>query len=207
MRNHPPIATRVTLLARLKDWEDEESWRTFVKIYGQLIHGQAKSAGLSETEADEVMQETLIVVAHRIKTFTYNSEKGSFKGWLFRLTRWRIVDQFNKRQTGHVPWESLALGDENLSGELSNMPAPSGELGASWERDWQQTMLDLALEKLRLKLPAKHFQVFQMLVQQHQSVPQVAGLLRCSQAYVHLVKFRGLRCLKKELARLDKDHI
>src|SRR5258706_14947787 len=84
------IPTRQSLLSRLKDWKDEESWRVFFDTYWKLIYGAAMKAGLSDAEAQDVVQETVISVLKSMPGFEYNTEKGSFKSWLLRLTNWRI---------------------------------------------------------------------------------------------------------------------
>src|ERR1043166_1612064 len=91
------IPTRYSLLSRLQDWDDQESWRTFFDTYWRLIHATAIKSGLSESEAEEVVQETVIAVAKGIHKFRRDRAMGSFKGWLKNLTRWRIADQLRKR--------------------------------------------------------------------------------------------------------------
>ena len=73
------IPTRETLLSRLKDWEDDESWREFFKIYRPLIFSSAMKAGLREDEAQEVVQETVISVAKTIKEFKYDPKNAASK--------------------------------------------------------------------------------------------------------------------------------
>src|SRR5579863_1553334 len=94
------IPTRQSLLSRLKDWNDQESWRDFFETYWKLIYNAAIKAGLSDTEAQDVVQETVISVLKNMPNFDYDPQKGSFKGWLLRLANWRVVDQFRKRQRG-----------------------------------------------------------------------------------------------------------
>src|SRR5437667_12874824 len=91
------IPTRQSLLNRLKDWGDQASWQDFFDTYWQLIYNVAIKAGLSDTEAQEVVQETVIAVAKKIPEFKADPARGSFSAWLMRLTRWRIADQFRKR--------------------------------------------------------------------------------------------------------------
>jgi hypothetical protein len=55
MNGTDSIPTRQSLLARLKDWGDQESWREFFDTYWRLIHATALKAGLNEAEAQEVM--------------------------------------------------------------------------------------------------------------------------------------------------------
>src|SRR6266542_6306917 len=92
------IPTRDSLLSRLKDRRDDDSWRDFFNLYWRLIYGGALKAGLTEQEAEEVVQETVITVARRIPEFKYDPTVCSFKTWLLNLTRWRIVDQLRKRR-------------------------------------------------------------------------------------------------------------
>src|ERR1051325_4714561 len=94
----PLIPTRDSLLSRLKDWQDDASWRDFFNTYWRLIYGVARKAGLSDQEAEEVVQETLITVARRIPEFAYDRNTCTFKTWLMNLTRWRIIDQVRKRR-------------------------------------------------------------------------------------------------------------
>src|SRR5437899_9858538 len=91
------IPTRRSLLTRLKNWDDRESWKDFFDTYWKLIYGVAIKAGLSDAEAEEVVQETVITVAKKIGDFKADPGHGSFKGWLLKITQWRIGDQFRKR--------------------------------------------------------------------------------------------------------------
>lgn len=86
------IATRATLLERLKDCEDQASWREFYDLYRDLIFSFAIKAGLTESEADDVVQETVIGVARKLPEFRYDPAKCSFKTWLLNQTVWRIKD-------------------------------------------------------------------------------------------------------------------
>ena len=53
------IPTRESLLSRLKDWDDDEGWSEFFKIYRQSFFATAIKSGLREHEAEEVVQETI----------------------------------------------------------------------------------------------------------------------------------------------------
>ena len=60
------LPTRTSLLRRLKQWEDQESWRDFFNTYWKLIYGAAVKAGLNDAEAQDVVQDTVITVAKKI---------------------------------------------------------------------------------------------------------------------------------------------
>ena len=96
------LPTRQSLLSRLRDWDDQESWREFFETYWRLIYSVARKSGLTDDEAQDVVQETVITVAKNIGK--YDPREGSFKSWLLHTTRWRIADQFRRwtgRQAAH----------------------------------------------------------------------------------------------------------
>src|SRR6266702_4288637 len=99
------IPTRRSLLGRLRNWDDHESWRIFFETYWRLIYQVALKAGLSDAEAQDVVQETVICVFKKMPGFEYREHHGSFKSWLLKLTSWRIADQFRKRNSAlRVEW-------------------------------------------------------------------------------------------------------
>src|SRR6267143_4658473 len=95
------LPTRWSLITRLKSWDDRASWQEFFDTYWKLIYAAALKAGLSDAEAQDVVQETVITVAKNLPQFKTNPERGSFKGWLLHTTRWRIADQLRKRPPVH----------------------------------------------------------------------------------------------------------
>src|SRR5512144_1818270 len=91
------LPTRYSLLSRLGNWDDQQSWKDFFDAYWRLIYGIAINAGLTPAEAQDVVQETVICVSKNIAKFKRDRGLGSFKGWLRNIVRWRIADQFHKR--------------------------------------------------------------------------------------------------------------
>ena len=43
------IATRTTLIDRLKNWQDQSSWQSFFDSYWRLIYGVARKSGFRRT--------------------------------------------------------------------------------------------------------------------------------------------------------------
>src|SRR6478609_9328551 len=87
----PMAATRNSLIERLGRRLDRVKWQEFFDTYWRLIYGVARKSGLSDAEAHDVVQETVVGVAKNIGK--YDKKAGSFKSWLLQLTRWRIIDQ------------------------------------------------------------------------------------------------------------------
>lgn len=198
------IPTRRSLLERLKNWEDEKSWREFFDTYWKLIYGVAVKTGLTDAEAQEVVQETVIAVAKHMPGFHYNSALGSFKNWLLHTTRWKISDQFRKRlpnraQTRRNP----ATGSRTAL--IEKIPDPITTVGdAAWDEQWRQAMLDAALERVKRRVKAKQVQMFDLYVLKNWPVAEVAQALGVSAARVYLAKHRVAALLKKEIQTLEQ---
>src|SRR5881296_1121757 len=109
------LPTRWTLIGRLKNWDDQESWREFFDLYWKLIYGVALKSDLTPSEAQDVVQETIISVCKNIGKFKADPAHGSFKGWLLKLTRWRILDQIRKRPREEVARAHKTVRNQNGS--------------------------------------------------------------------------------------------
>ena len=197
------IPTRYTLLSRLEDRGDQDSWREFFNIYWRLIYSVALKSGLTEAEAQDVVQETVISVAHDIHKFKRDRSLGSFKGWLCNLTRWRIADQLRKRTRALRPDDSRL--DPNLPRpDVSEIPDPAANPAeAVWEEEWQANLLKAALESLKRRVREEHYQIFDLYVLRQRPVRDVARTLGVSVGFVYLVKYRMSARLKKEVRRLE----
>src|SRR5436190_13153022 len=194
------IPTRQSLLSRLKDWNDEGSWKVFFDTYWKLIYNTAVKAGLSDAEAQDVVQETVISVLKSMPGFKYHAENGSFKSWLLRLTSWRIGDQFRKRQRGI---EHEATPDA-ATAALERVADPESlELGATWDEEWKNNLAEAAIERVKRKVDSKQYQVFDLYVLKNWSVSKVARTLKVNPGFVYLTKHRINNLIKKEIAYLQ----
>jgi RNA polymerase sigma factor (sigma-70 family) len=194
------IPTRESLLERLKQWDDQESWRDFFNTYGGLLYRAATKSGLSDSEAQDVVQDTIITVAKKMGSFRYDPALDSFKGWLLFLTRKRIAMEYRKRERNRAraPSESSA---PNV--ELEELPDPAaGNLESFWEEEWTRTLWNQALAKVKEQVALKQFQMFDLYVVKDRPVLEVAKGLGVTVAQVYLAKHRISALLKKELNQL-----
>ena len=199
------IPTRASLLGRLKDVSDQTSWNTFYEIYYDLIFSVARRAGLNESEAREVVQETLISVAAKMPGFTYDPAKDSFRGWLLTVTRWRVRDQLAKRtrETGGRQCSTPKRQAEQDTATVDRVADPAGPaLENMWEEEWESQLLEAALARIKRQVKPLHYQIYHLRVVQGQSAREVARILDVNSAQIYLAKHRVGNLLKKEVQRL-----
>ena len=187
------IPTRESLLNRLKDWKDQESWKDFFDTYGRLIYGVARKAGLSDAEAHDIVQETVISVARKIEGFVYDPAVCSFKTWMLQLTRWRIINQLKKRQREAARHESLETST------VEQVADPRIELEATWDEEWEKNLLAAAVERVKRRVDLEQFQIFDLYCIENWSAQKVARTLGVGIGRVYLAKHRLAAMIRKEV--------
>ncbi len=196
--------TSSSLLRRVKDTADEPSWQEFNDFYGKLILAFALKAGLTEDEAKEVVQETMIAAAKNLPEFRYDPKVCSFKTWLLNLSQWRVLDQFRKRVPA-TPAARSKSNDESRTATIERVPDPAGnQLEVIWDAEWRTTLLDAALARVKARVDSKQWQLFDLYALKEWSVGDVAKTFNVSVARVYLAKHRISAILKREIKVLEK---
>lgn len=199
-----PDATRSSLVSRLRNWDDQSGWQVFFDRYWKLIYAVAVKAGLSDSEAQDVVQETVVAVAKQMREGGYDRTKSSFKNWLCLITRRRIVDHFRRRTD--LKKRSLPTADDtSRTDTVARVPDPASlELDSVWDEEWRKNLVDAAIERVKQQVAPKQFQIFDLSVLKDLPVREVTRLLKVNAAQVYLARHRVSALVKKEVARLEK---
>jgi RNA polymerase sigma factor (sigma-70 family) len=199
------IRTRTTLINRLQDWQDQASWQEFFDVYWKLIYFYAVKSGLTRTEAQDVVQETMFSVAKHMPNFKYDRRIGSFKTWLMNMTRWRITDQFRKRPP--VCKSRSQSDDESNSANadmLENLPDLAiPDMETLWDAEWKTTLLEAAMGKVKRSLAPEHFQVFDLYVNKEWAPDRIAKIFGIAVNQVYVRKNRVSKAIKEEVEKLQ----
>lgn len=178
--------TRRSLIAKLHDWQDRKSWDEFYRSYNRLIYSIATKAGLSNDEAWDVVQETVLTVARQTRENRYDPAKGSFKMWLWHITRWRILDRLRQRSTTLPTTQATHEPDDDDFAKL-------------WEQEWRANILKAATERVKPQVSPRQFQIFDFYVLRSMSATEVCRKLGVSLAQVYLAKHRVGKILRREV--------
>ena len=201
------LPTRQSLLSRLRNAGDDESWRVFFDTYWRLIYNVARKSGLSDDQAQDVVQDTVIAVARKMPEFRYDPSKGSFKQWLLVICRRRIQDQlrniYSSRQLVRENSEEASAA-ENMP-DLA--PAPDAQMDRDWEQQWRDNVFELAMTRVRQRAKPKHYQAFDCCVVRGMSVSEAASMLNLSSAQIYLAKHRIGAAVKKAAQEIEAELI
>jgi RNA polymerase sigma-70 factor (ECF subfamily) len=197
--------TRVSLIARLKNWQDQSAWQEFFDTYWHLIYGVARKSGLSDAEAHDVVMETIASVAKHMPTFKYDPARGSFKAWMLNKTRWLVIDHLRKRDRLLADREDLhtaATGTRKVEKFVDTKIKSVTEV---FEIEWEKQLLNAAIVKVKRRLDPQNYQIFDLYVNKEWSPEKVATKFGVSVALVYTVKTRVTKMIMDEAKRLEKE--
>src|SRR5258707_1162151 len=141
------LPTRQSLLSRLKDRKDENSWKVFFDTYWKFIYNVGIKSGLSQHEAQDVVQETVISVIKAMPSFSYDPANGSFKQWLLQLTSWRVRDQLRRRpadfQREGERKQNRETRTSSRTDTIHRVADPvSLASEESWDKEWEENLME-----------------------------------------------------------------
>jgi len=192
--------TRSSLIQRISDPKDQEGWQRFHDFYSRLIFSVARKAGLTATEAEEVQQETFITLARNIHK--YDRNLGGFRTFLLCTTRWRILDQFKRRDPRLKPLKERPTVTDGTA-PINRIADPAGvELDLLWNQEFEQNLLATALNRVKSLVSAKQFQIFDLYVLKNWPAEKVADFMGIKIGAVYLAKCRVQQLVKTELKDL-----
>jgi RNA polymerase sigma-70 factor (ECF subfamily) len=97
-------------------------------------------------------------------------------------------------------------GTSTATGPLEQIADPAGlKLETLWEEEWNSSLIESAIQQVKLKVDPKHYQIFDLYVFKEWPVSKVSRTIGVSPARVYLVKHRIQRLIRKEIARLQSE--
>jgi RNA polymerase sigma factor (sigma-70 family) len=197
----PPL-TRVTLLARIRDGRDSSAWSEFVQLYGPVVYRFARNRGLQDADAADLMQDVLRSVARNAHRMEYDPKRGTFRGWLYTVTRNKIYNFLSAQR--HRP---RGTGDTDAQERLDATPArdDGGGPDAEWEKEYQRRISARAMEKVKDEFQPATWKAFWETAVEGKPAAEVGAGLRMSPGAVYVAKSRVLSRLRDEVKKLMDD--
>ena len=173
--------TRLSLISRLHQSSDADAWSEFVRIYEPLILSIAQRRGLQYADAAEVTQEVLNRVALSITKWEPDPQRGSFRGWLYRVTRNLTIDYLRH----HHRWrERMQIAD------LEEMATSNASESQEFRLEYERQLFNWAAGEVKSAFNPDNWQAFWMTAVENKSVEQVARSLDLPRSKVYVARSR-----------------
>ena len=192
-------ATRASLLVRLRDGEDAEAWQEFVRLYAPVIYGFARKRGLQDADAADLMQDVLRSVSSAVHRLEYDPLRGTFRGWLFTVTRNKVFNFLDSRSR-----RVQASGDSRMQQRLEQHAGGDGNLSADWEADYQRAMAAQAMDRVKGEFQAATWEAFLLTAVEGRTPAQVAPRVGLSVGAIYVAKNRVIARLRQEIERMQE---
>jgi RNA polymerase sigma-70 factor (ECF subfamily) len=190
--------TRVSLLVQIRDGSNQAAWQEFVKLYGPVVYGFARRRGLQDADAADLMQDVMRSVSNAIGRLDYDRKQGTFRGWLFTITRNKVFNFLSARRI-----RPQGSGDTTTNRLLDAQPDTS-DSADTWELEYQRRLASIAMRRVRGEFQENTWRAFTMTAVEGVAVPEVAKQLGLSAGAIYVAKSRVLARLKEEVESLAR---
>jgi RNA polymerase sigma-70 factor (ECF subfamily) len=185
--------TRGTLLERVRDRDDAQAWEQFFALYAPLLESYARALGLRPADAEEIRDQCLAAVVQRISDFRYERTRGSFKGWLHRIARDKVVDWMRK------PREERA--ETALARTIPDDDERPDEL---WEREWRAEHVRYAIDEVRREEDEEGRELLRLVLAEDLSAAEISGRTGLNPNQVYKARARFLERVREVLEHLGE---
>lgn len=196
----PIPTTRASLLFRLRDSQDHEAWVKFVEIYEPAVYRQLRKCGLQDADARELMQELFVAVNRQIARWELAKERGSFRGWLRRVTRNLVINWMK-----HGQRQMVALGGSESQSLFDELAAEDCPEPAEFDHELRRSTFQRASELVRQEQSPKAWQAFWETAVIGKTPIVVSQELGMSVGAVRVAKCRVLARLKEVVSTLENE--
>src|SRR5437016_4560407 len=101
--------TSLSLLDRLRQAPQPDSWDRFVRLYAPLLLAWARQQRLQNADAEDVVQRVLVKLIRLLPAYQRTEGQG-FRGWLFTICRNECRDFRTRRATHTLPTSAGLAG-------------------------------------------------------------------------------------------------
>ncbi len=192
--------TSASLLDRLHSNTDPTTWDRFNDIYSPLIRGWLKRRGIRPDDADDLIQEVLLVVVRQFPKFVHNTRTGAFRSWLRTIVVNVSRDFWKKNRL-----RPAAPGGEGFGGYLDQLADPSHDQSAEWDREHDLFVVRRLLELIEPEFEAATWEAFRRFALNGEPAATVAAALGTTPNAVFIAKSRILTRLNEEARGLIND--
>jgi RNA polymerase sigma-70 factor (ECF subfamily) len=185
--------TSISLLDRLRLRPDEAAWKRLVDIYTPLLHTWLRRYAVQPEDADDLVQEVLVVVARELPQFHHDQRRGAFRCWLRTILIHRLRDAWRARR-----YRPIATGDSAVEKHLEELADPDSGLSRLWDEEHDRHVLRCLVELIEPAFASTTWKAFQRVALDGARPADVAAELGISVNAVWLAKSRVLQRLRQE---------
>lgn len=193
--------TRLTLIQKLKEECNENSWEEFIKLYQGYIFVILKKMSFNDEDCHDIMQATFLKVWKNVQKFDHGGANGQFRKWLTLIAKNTALNHIRKNKRG-VDLSSKAVIEEQ---ELYISGITSPEVEKIADDEWAVYISNVAWSNIKNDINDKLKSVFELIASGRKR-SEISEILDIPLNTVSVYKRRVIEILQKEIVRLEKDY-
>ena len=180
------LPTRQTLLLKIKNQYDDDSWTEFIQYYQGFIKSVLIRSGVHNSDVEDMSQTLVLKLWKKLPDFNYQPQKGLFKAWLKTIIRNSVSDYFK-----------TAAKENNVAYEESTV-----DINTAYDEEWMVYIAELAWKNIQNKFEDKVLTIYARLAkgESPEVIAQETKLVRGS---VYVYKERVQKALRREIRLLE----
>jgi RNA polymerase sigma-70 factor (ECF subfamily) len=187
--------THDSLIVRLSDPADHEAWPQFAVIYRPLIYRLARSRGLQDADAQDLVQRVLLSVADAIDRWVSTPRTGRFRTWLHAVARNAAIDHFRTLKPDR------AAGGTTAMQKLHDAETPLSD--DQLQIEFQREVFCWAAAEIQSEFTEAVWAAFWRTAVDEISIEEVAGQLGKSTGAIYIARSRVMRRLRERVREYD----
>lgn len=192
--------TSLSLLDRVCQQTDSESWDRLVELYAPLLRRWLKRYEVQHADAEDLLQEVFTVLVRELPKFKHNRRTGAFRSWLRTILVHRLRDYWRSRQ-----YRPRATGKTGFLDQLDELAADTSGVSQVWNREHDEYVMKRLMDTVQGQFEPKTWQAFRRQVVDGLRADAVAAELGVSLGSAYVAKSRVLNALRRESEGLVDD--
>ena len=185
--------TRSSVIRAVANTENEAAWQRFFDLYAGFVFSIARSKGLNDTDADDIVQMVFSDLARNLPSFRYDQEKGRFRPYLAALVKWRVIDRLKAvRRDADLKADFMEKAKSAATTEDEDFE----------EREWQSAAMEETLRRIKPEVRPEHYAAFVASAVEGQDTDVVTKLYGISRDSLYQIRKRLTVKLREKLAEV-----
>jgi RNA polymerase sigma-70 factor (ECF subfamily) len=184
------------LLKRAKASGDDTSWRRLTELYAPLIRNWVRPYVAQPADADDVVQDVMIVLFDELPRFEHNGRPGAFRSWLRAIAVNRLRNYWYCRRGPQ------GSGTLSVMEQLEQLENPASPLSRAWDDEHDRHVTDELLESIRIEFQPATWHAFLATTRDGRPAQDVAAELGLSVNAVLIAKSRVIKRLRQKASGL-----
>ena len=193
--------TPLSLIERLTSKGQSEDWSRLSAMYRPLLVNWVRPLVPQDSDVEDVVQETLLVVIAKVGEFRHAGIPGSFRSWLRAIMAIKVRAFW--RAQGRVPVATDPMGQM-----LRELEHDDSQAARRWDTEHDRHVIESLLERIRPEFAPMTWRAFKLYTMRGMSPTEVAACLGMTANAVFIARSRILNRLRVEsrgLVRLDAE--